>query len=260
MPEKSEMILLHPNQYLDLEKRTLEKKLGELKLTEKEIEEIRNGHAIKILNDTILGKVPGYKLAKTLLCWNKEVDKEIKNAKKEMLLVNCCSKLNDHGQSIEILKNFISNPAGSTLFNKILQIIDDNPPDPELVQHLSSALLYISQTDFEELFNDHKYALAQIQLMTPHSLTILNDNDNWPPFTLGSFSTNAGVITTEWLEEFSHSYMSSKQVAENAKKLILHCVNELISKRFIRAIMNRERHGQVQLTDIGQTIVRYING
>lgn len=260
MPENSEMIISHSNDYLKLKKQTLESELSKLKLTEEEIRRIRDGHAINVLDDKIFGRIPGYKLAKTLLDWNKEVNEEIKNAKKEILLVNCCSRLNDHGKSIEIIKNFISNPSGSTLFNKILQIIDDNPPDPELVQHLSSALLYISQSDFERLFNDHKYALSQIQLMTPHSLTILNDSANWPSFPPGTYSSTGGVITTDWLEAFSCSYISSKRVESNVQKLIKHCVNELISKRFILAIVNSEKIGQVHLTEIGQTIIRYIKG
>lgn len=213
-----------------------------------------------MLDDKVLGKIPGYKLAKSILDWNKYVNNEIKNAKKEMLLVNCCSKLNDNGKSIEEIKNFISNPTGNTLFNKILQILVDNPPDPELVQHLSSELLYISQSDFEKLFNDHKYALSQIQLMTPHSLTILTDSNNWPNFKPGSFTSNGGVITTDWLDAFSHSYISSKQVDNGVKKLIKHCVNELISKRFILATVTNEKTGKVQLTEIGQTIIMYIKG
>jgi len=258
MPENSEMIISHSQEHLNLKKQTLDSKLENLKLSEEENEKIRNGHAIKVFDDKILGKIPGYELAKTLLSWNKEVNEEIKNAKKEMLLVNCCDRITEQNKSIEIIKNFLSNPSGNTLFNKILQIIDDNPPDPELVQHLSCTLLYISQSDFEKLFNDHKYALSQIKLMTPHSLSILNDSANWPLFSPGSFTSNGGVITTDWLEAFSRSYIKTKQVESSVQKLIKHCVNELISKRFILATVQGEKNGQVHLTEIGQTILNYI--
>ena len=93
MPENSEMIILHPQEHLSLKKQTLDNELSKLKLIEEEIENIRDGHAIKVLDDKILGKIPGYSLSKTLLVWNKEVNNEIKNAKKEMLLVNCCSRI-----------------------------------------------------------------------------------------------------------------------------------------------------------------------
>lgn len=260
MTQNSEMVILHPKEHLDFKKRSLENEINNIKLSDEEVNEIRDSHAIKVFDDKVLGKIPGYKLAKSLLTWNSEVNTEIKNAKKEMLLVNCCSKLNDNGKSIEEIKNFITNPTGNTLFNKILQILDDNPPDPELVQHLSSALLYISQSDFEKLFNDHKYALSQIQLMTPHSLTILTDSRNWPSFNPGSYTSNGGVITTDWLDAFSHSYIASKQVENGVKKLIKHCVNELISKRFILATVTNEKTGNVKLTEIGQTIIMYIKG
>jgi len=61
-----------------------------ISLSETETNKIRNDHAIKVFDDKVLGKIPGYKLAKTLLVWNQEVDSEIKEAKKEMLLVALC--------------------------------------------------------------------------------------------------------------------------------------------------------------------------
>jgi hypothetical protein len=260
MTQNSEMVILHPKEHLDFKKRSLEVALNDMKLTDEEITKIRDSHAIKVFDDKVLGKIPGYKLAKSLLTWNSEVNSEIKNAKKEMLLVNCCDKLNENGKSIDEIKSFITNPTGNTLFNKILQILDDNPPDPELVQHLSSALVYISQSDFEKLFNEHKYALAQIQLMTPHSLTILNDSHNWPDFNPGGCMASGGIITSDWLDSFSQTYISSKQAGNNVKNLIKHCVNELISKRFIIATLPSEKMGKVKLTEIGQTIISYIKG
>ena len=260
MPENSEMIISHPKEYLKLKSNDLDAELAKIRLSEENEGQVRNTHAIKVFHDQVLGKIPVYKLAKTLITWNKEVDHEIKNAKKEILLVNCCNKLTEQGNTIDIIKNFISNPSGNTLFNKIMHIIDDSPPDQELIQHLSNALLYISQSEFENLFNDHKYALSQIQLMTPHSLTILNDSKNWPIFNLGSFQANSGVITSDWLEEFSKTYIQLKKVDSSTRKLVKHCVNELISKRFINAALQGKNQGRVQLTEIGQVVLKYIKG
>ena len=98
MPEDSEMIISHPKDYLKLKSQSLDSELVKIQLSDNEEEIIKNSRAIKVFDDQVLGKIPGYKLAKTLITWNKGVNNEIKDAKKEILLVNCCSKLSEQGK------------------------------------------------------------------------------------------------------------------------------------------------------------------
>jgi hypothetical protein len=260
MSDNSEMIIAHPKEHLSLKKRELDSALNAIILTDDEADEIRNKRAIKVLHDNVLGKIPGYKLARCLLTWNAEADREIKNAKKELLLVNCHEKLIGQGQSIQAITNFITNPVGSTLFNKLIQIIDDNPPDQELLQHLSACLKNMCTSDFEALFSDHKYALSQIEIMTPHSLTILSDSASWPIFDPGSFQSNGPTITSDWLEAFCSHYIAAKGISPDRRKFIRHCISELMSKRMIIATLHQERKAKAGLTEIGSTIVKYIEG
>ena len=240
MTDDSEMIIYHPQEHLALKKQALDSQLNQIVLSEEEEAAIRDKRAIKILHDKVLGKIPGYSLARCLLKWNSEADREIRDAKKELLLVQCTERLIEQGNSIQTITNFITNPAGSTLFNKILRIIDDNPPDPELVTHLASALRMIAMSDFETLFSEHKYALSQIEQLTPHSLTILSDSTSWPRFKLGSYHASGPAITSDWLEAFCSHYAHSKGVGPDRIKFIRHCLNELITKRMIWAALVQE--------------------
>jgi len=84
MANDSEMILTHPNEYFALKKRELDEELDKITLSEEEINSLRDEHALEVLNDKILGNIPGYTLVNKLLTWNDSVDKQIKNAKKEI--------------------------------------------------------------------------------------------------------------------------------------------------------------------------------
>lgn len=256
----SERIITHPREHLALKKQSLDSQLEQIVLSNDEEAEIRDKRAIKILHDKVLGKIPGYELARCLLKWNAEADREIRDAKKELLLVQCTERMIEQGSSIQALTNFITNPAGSTLFNKILLILDDNPPDPELIHHLASALHVIALSDFESLFSEHKYALSQIEQLTPHSLTILSDSNSWPRFSPGSYNASGPTITSDWLEAFCSHYVRAKGVGADRIKFIRHCLNELISKRMIWAALIQEHTAEAKLSEIGQSIVKYVKG
>ncbi len=261
MPNDSELILTHPKEFFALQKRELDKELDEIRLSDEEINELRDKHAIEVFNDNVLGKIPGYKLAKKLLTWNSSVDKTIKEAKKEILLLQSIKKINAATNGTQAIINLLTNPCGNTIFNKVIGIIDDSPPDDELLEHLSAFLSYVAQSDFENLFSDHKYALAQIQALTPHSLTILKDYQSWPRFKPGSYSSNGGVLTSDWLEVFTVTYLESKQIAnQRISRLVRHCINELISRRFVVATLQGEDIASPQPTEIGTTIIKYIKG
>lgn len=116
----------------------------------------------------------------TVINWNEEVNKDIIEAKKMILLEKYFDKADSNERAITMLKDFLVNPQGNTIFNKLLRIVDDSPPDQELMEHLSSVLkVIVSAGRFEELFEQHKYALAQIEKLTPQTLTIIADKNNW---------------------------------------------------------------------------------
>jgi len=259
MNDDSELIITNTKDYLALKQSKLIKILKDISLSNKDENTIRNARAEKVFVDDILGEIPGFKFAKTLLTWSSEVETEINEAKKEILLVNCAEKIESQGKTISSIIDFLSDPSGNTLFSKIQLIMDSNPPDGDLIRHLSNVLKNIIDSDFHSLFNDHKYALAQIELMSPQSLTILADHNNWPQFKSSGGVSVGNIITSPWVSDFVKFYFQSKQTPVNAQKLMKHCLEELVTRQFIQAVNLVSGNSKVELTSVGEMIVRYLN-
>ncbi|WP_226530355.1 hypothetical protein [Metabacillus niabensis] len=67
------------------------------------------------------------------------MNQNISEVKKMILLEQYFNQTDEQSIAIQQLQSFITNPQGNTLFNKILRIVGESPPDPELTKHLSSA-------------------------------------------------------------------------------------------------------------------------
>lgn len=150
-------------------------------------------------------------------------------------------------------------PSGNTLFNKILRILDDTPPDADLIKYLVNALEYVIDSDFVNMFEGHKYALALLEQQTPQALTILADYRSWTDFPLSLTISTAGKITSDWLEAFIGPYVKSKGISDSRViERIRNSMNELITKRFVEAVSLADNRAKAQLTDMGNLLLRYI--
>jgi hypothetical protein len=163
------------DEFLDFSrhKRTLEERLESIKIEPGTAEEEARKAGAKLLRDKLLGLFTVTDVISTFLKWGEETDKAVKGLKREKLFEAYLTLSDSHEDAISQLKAFLSNPSGNVLFNKILRITDDSPPDIDLISHLSLALYRIINSDFEHLFSEHKYALSQIERLTPQALTIL---------------------------------------------------------------------------------------
>lgn len=253
-------ILINPEIYFDSQKKGLEQRLEKVILSKEEEDAIIASKTTKTIRDKALGLFKIGEVISTILNWNEEIDGEIKEAKKEYLLDSYFEKTDQTEDSIEKIKQFLTNPQGNTLFNKILRILDNTPPDIELTNHLASVLQNLVNSDFASLFEDHKFALNQIEMLTPQALTILSDCKNWPAWKLGSYSANGRRLTSHWLPDFVNVYASSRAIAdESLKTKISHSMNDLIKNRYAEAMLtNQELVAAVFLTEIGEIIVKYI--
>jgi uncharacterized protein YqfB (UPF0267 family) len=119
----------------------------------------------KIIRDKVLGSFKLGQLVHIVLTWNENIEKEIKSAKKEVLLASYFEKNEKNEIAIEQLKKLLTDAQGNTLFNKIVRILDNSPPDLELTDHLAGALKHISETRFRELFEQHRYALEVVPVV-----------------------------------------------------------------------------------------------
>ena len=257
---KSQQIIESPDVFLATEGKRLEDRLKKISIGINEHEIIKRQTG-KTIRDSVLGSIPLGQAVSAILNWNENIDADIENAKKNKLLELYFEKSDEHDQSIYQMKRLLSNPQGNTLFNKILQIIGDSPPDVELIKHLSSSLKYVADSDFVKLFETHKYSLSQIEKLTPQGLSILSDYSNWPKFDLKSYSANGGRITSDWLNDFVRIYAPMKGIKDPALSgRLLHSLNDLHSYRLVDAwlVTQRDSQAHLVLSGVGQSIASYL--
>src|SRR3954453_11112778 len=201
MDRKQELdfIARDPGQYLETQGQSLEKRLEQINLSGDEQKQILKENVKKTGREKALSLLgPVGDLINTVIDWNEKVNDDLSEAKKAILLNQYLIKADDHENAINQLKSFLVNPQWNAIFNKILRLLDSSPPDPELSDHLSSVLKnIIKEGSFEELFEQHRYALSQIERLTPQALTIINDYQNWPPIHLGVVTSHGPKITSD---------------------------------------------------------------
>ncbi|MGN8160649.1 hypothetical protein ACS8YF_18510 [Salinisphaera sp. SWV1] len=254
-------ILKEPTHYFAAQEKTLDARLESLELPPGEEKRIKSDRARKVIRDRALGLFKIGEVISEFLNWNEAVDNDLRDAKKEYLLSKYFEKNDENSEAISSLKDFLSSPQGNTIFNKILRILDDSPPDLELAEHLSSALQHVINNDFDTLFEQHKYALSQIERLTPQALTVLSDYRDWPSFTLSSYSAAGSKITSDWLSEFARAYSTRKNIADEGKRNRLrHSINELISLRFVEAhLVGEDKVASCRITSVGTSILVYVD-
>lgn len=264
----SDIVITKPDLYFYTQQKSLEQRLDIVKLSEEEEDSIVASKTIKTIRDKTLGLFKIGDIVNTLINWNEEVDKDIKEAKKEYLLSQYFDKQDQLEAGFNGLKILLTNPMGNTLFNKLMRILDNSAPDSELTEHLAKTLKHIVDSDFSSLFEDHKYALNQIEMLTPQAMTILSDCKNWPIWRMQSFTSNAGKITSDWMPDFVNLYSKAKNITQNSmKSKISHSMNDLIKNRYVEALhmtsgppsQTHENFGKVELTDIGRIVLQYLN-
>ncbi|KRB54746.1 hypothetical protein [Flavobacterium sp. Root186] len=253
-------IVTSPTEYFESQKKNLETRLQEIELTEEEKEKIISEKTIKTIRDKTLGMFKIGEAINTFLNWNEEIDSELKNAKKEYLLNSYFDKTEQSENSIKQIQQFLTSPQGNTLFNKIIRILDNTPPDIELTDHLANVLKNITNSDFIKLFDDHKFALNQIELLTPQALTLLSDHKSWPAWNLESYGSQGGRITSNWMPDFISGYSSTKNITDpNLILKITHSMNDLVKNNYAYAnLTNQSLVAAVFITDIAKIILKYI--
>ncbi|MEH7299373.1 hypothetical protein [Neobacillus drentensis] len=264
MDRKNELAFIasNTNTFLQASGKTLEKRLEEIALTDQEENEIVKDRTIKTIRDkglSLFGTVGD--VISTFLNWNDDVNDDLSEAKKMVLLEQYFNKSDSHEKAISMLKDFLTNPQGNTLFNKILRILDDSPPDEELMQHLSSVLKVIIDSGmFEELFDQHKYALSQIERLTPQALSIIADYKQWPAIRLGHSISFGPKVTSDWFSEFTNEYCAKKGIRDQDKyKRVQHSVIELQRQGLMEALKGQDGLTHCELTHVGTDLLPYIS-
>lgn len=260
-------ILTCPDYYFDTLKKGLDQRLDKIKLSKDEIEEIVLSKTIKTVRDKILGVFKIGEIVNTILNWSEEVDSDLKDAKKEYLLSLYFDRADEMETALEKIKELLTSPQGNILFNKVLRILDNTPPDIELTNNLARVLVHIVETDFSSMFEDHKFALNQIEMLTPQSITLLSDKNNWKSWELYPYSIVGGKLTTDWVFDFTRCYLQGKGINdENMNKKVSHSMTDLIKNKYVTEKLFEIQPFdpinpitvEIHLSDIGQMIYKYL--
>jgi hypothetical protein len=244
-----------PQIYFRAQRKTLGDRLNDLRLDPAREQEIIDKRSVKTIRDELLGLFPIGKLVATVLNWNADVDSDLQDAKRDILLSQTLDKLETTGHAVEQLKAFVSDPYGSTLFNKILRTLDDSPPNPELTRHLSQALAVIVDSDFQSLFSEHRYALSQIDQLSPQALSIIADQSRWPKVQLTSMQSMGNTVMSDWSHDFAQSYAGVKRLTDDpAVSRLRHAATELRN----RGLVEMRANGECELTRVGTEVHKYV--
>ena len=254
-------IISNPESYFDAQSKNLDARLSKISLSAKDEKKIVTNHAKNFIRDKALGIFKIGSIISEIINWNDSIEEDIKQAKKEYLLIEYFSKVDESEKAISNLKHFLSDPHGNTLFNKTLNILDNTPPDKELLDHLSNALKHMVRNNFYELFELHKYALSQIELLTPQALSILSDNSSWPLVGPVVYVSAGKMVSSDWSGAFTGAYCKAKEIDDIAiMHRIKHSVKQLISNGLIEASVVDKKTIKCEATQVGVTLQIYIKG
>lgn len=254
------LIIRNPEYFMAAQEKTLSERIEGVGLTDQELSEIENKQGTKVVRDALLGAFAIGKIAKVFIDWNDGVDKAVKEAKKSHLLETYFNISEENSEAVAKLKRFVTDPYGSVLYNKISLIAEDNPPDPELFNHLAAAIKYISDSKkFEELFSNHKYAISQIEQLTPQALSVLANHEQWPVIYMGSLSTEGSRVTSDYNDQFAIKFAQTKGINKTEiMERLKHSVSELVSRRFIEAYSIKENNVVCKPTRVGSSLIPYL--
>lgn len=261
------VILSKPDIYFYTQKKCLEQRLNKIDLPKKEKKGIAKSKTISTLINKGLSTCIVGEVVNTVLTWNEEVDKELKEAKKEFLLSSYMNKTDDIEKTITKLTDFLTNVKGNTLFNKLLEILNNTPPDIELTTNLSTILNNFVYSDFNTLFEEQKYVLNLIEHLTPQALSLMTHYKDWKKWQLSQYTQVNGKLMSSWVSDFVSNYLKSKNI--NSKEMALkvsHSMEDLIKHRCVtEKLYQRQKFDpskpidvEIHLTEIGQMIYKYI--
>lgn len=254
--------------YSSVQKRSLKDRLANIEVSDEELIRITKESskaARKEVRKELINSIPHIsavtKAAYIFVDWNKQIDADLEEVKRCMLIESYLNKSDDHSKAIEELQNAISDYYGNALINKIFRMLSDYPPDGDLFEHLRTALNQICRRKkFKRMFDKHKFNLALIEKMTPQALTILADAQNWPIFNLklqsGFFN---GKVTDNFQRPFALMYAKEKDIKNQEKvNRISYIVSELTKEGFVECLALQGGGYALKLTRLGQELHEYL--
>ncbi|MEK7571767.1 MAG: hypothetical protein AAB553_05840 [Patescibacteria group bacterium] len=250
----------------------LQTKLDDTLLPQEVIEEISIKEQTKTLRGVIL-ETFGLGAVEKVFDTAERIADATDEYKKGLLMQSYIGQVENAQAEILKLQTFIMNPEGNILFSKVTRLLSENPLNPYYSQLLAHYLKKTVQSDFQKLFTENIYALNQIEKLTPQGLILLADYESWPEYKIMNYSSQRGVVTSEWIEEFLMYYTQVKGITEDGMaRRIANTLRELLRNGFIRSKLKNETDSKTlssikastenpaicEPTELGKEILEYI--
>lgn len=187
----------NPESILKADKKTLEQRIKQQKLTADEYSEA----AI----DT--GKSKGRELVVDVLngSWGSlifdvietgdELGQNISDMKKSLVIASYVQKSDDHEKALQHIVDLITDPYGLTLYSKLIEILNDSPADDDTLNVLANVLRNISNDDdLKQHFSNKRVVLAMIAKLSPQALVVLQRTHSWPIMEMPSVGIAVGGV------------------------------------------------------------------
>jgi hypothetical protein len=218
----------------------------------------------------LLGVIPGGEVFGSIIDFSEDCDDAIRRKKVEALLADALNRIASVEADKRRILEFIMDPWGSTLYNKIKHILYEAPPDERYTQQLASVLVFISDSDFIALYDQHRFVLGILGQTSPQGLALLADHNQWPAFSpVGVFSWMERRLISPWEQQFAEAYCRSKGVEDaQLKRRCGHVVRELVKLDLMECLDGEQTKNSdgsfskeaiaVYVSPLGREILPYI--
>lgn len=240
----------------------LDERLSDIELPVSDEINIVKDELMSVIIDAATSIVPGGEAIKKFLETQENIDTELNNRKKELLLEQYLNKTDQHEKAVIGLANLMLDMRGQLLYKQIESKMQAEIPSPETTDILANTLKKVLDSDLASEFEAHKAVVTTITRMDIKSLMILRDHEKWPiikskPNMMESF--DAPDTSTDWAFRYAKEYLKTKGLTDEA--MIYHvrtCIMELFQEGCAMAKPEVNGNDFALVTSFGNKILEYI--
>jgi hypothetical protein len=233
--------------------------LNEIPIPEDKLAEIASQETGGTIRDLVFNYL-GIAHLTNLFNLGERINKAQKEWKRGKLLQFIIEESEDQKEKQKLFENFVTDPQGNILYNKVIRIVDDNPPNTYYIKLLANALKTIRDSDFKSRFSEHVYIVNQIEKLTMQALLLLSDYNSWPEFLISSYRSTGEFIDTSWVNEFLWVYAPQKEINDkNVIDRIAHSFLELEQNEMIRSkVLKGRGYTEVNSPELNKTKAKIV--
>lgn len=213
--------------------------------------ETRDKLLAETVGSTVLSLIPG---VDKLVSFAESYKSKLDAARLALLLHFLEQKIGNLEQFQDRLKRLLTTSTGLIIFQKVVRISGAGVYDEEHIKILANVLKKVSESDFEELFEEHNYALSQIEKLSPQALLLLSEYSSWPTISFSSSTMSGTTAGSGWDVDFANQYSKDKGITDaNVKLRIGHVLHELEGNSI--TVLEAKR---ISLSPIGEMVHKYL--